>query len=179
VKRKQHAKKYAKMFLNVVGIDEAPKAIEELKTVHALMVKSKEFRVFLESPGFSLEDRRGVLEGFMPLLALSDYTVRFITRLTEERIISALSQVISIVTALYLERKKRVMVVVMTPAEVHEMYALMLKASLKQLTGKDVDIEYVIDPSLLGGMCIKVGSTMYDNSIKGQLRLLKDDLMKG
>jgi F-type H+-transporting ATPase subunit delta len=179
VKRKQHVKKYAKMFLNVIGIDEAPKAIEELKTVNALMVKRKDFRVFMESPGFSLEDRRVALEGFMPLLALSDFTVKFIMRLIEERIISALSQVINIVTSLYLERKKRVMVAVITPTEVHEMYALMLRASLKQLTGKDVDIEYVLDPSLLGGMCIKVGSTMYDNSIKGQLRLLKDDLMKG
>jgi F-type H+-transporting ATPase subunit delta len=179
MKHKQNLKKYARMFLNVIGIDEAPKAIEELKAVNALMEKSKDFRVFMESPGFSLEDRRAALEGFMPLLALSDFTVKFIVRLIEERIISALSQVINIVISLYLERKKRVKVSVITPTEVHEMYALMLRASLKELTGKDVDIEYVLDPSLLGGMRIKVGSTMYDNSIKGQLRLLKDDLMKG
>jgi F-type H+-transporting ATPase subunit delta len=42
-----------------------------------------------------------------------------------------------------------------------------------------VDIEYVSDPTLLGGFIVKVGSTMYDSSIKGQLRLLKDELIKG
>ena len=50
---------------------------------------------------------------------------------------------------------------------------------MKQITGRDVDLEFVIDPSLLGGVRIKVGSTMYDSSIKGQLGLLKDKLIKG
>jgi F-type H+-transporting ATPase subunit delta len=181
VKRKQQeqVKRYAKMFLNVIGMEDAPKAIEELKAVDAVMSQSKEFKVFLESPGFSLDDRQRVLRGVSPLLALSDQTVRFITRLTEERIVFALSHLISVVVALYLEKKKRVMVVVMTPGVVQEIYTQRLTASLKKLTGKDVDIEYVIDPTLLGGMRIKVGSTMYDSSIKGQLRLLKDDLKKG
>ena len=46
-------------------------------------------------------------------------------------------------------------------------------------TDPDVDMEYVMDPSLLGGILVKVGSTMYDSSVKGQLRLLKDELIKG
>jgi F0F1-type ATP synthase delta subunit len=51
--------------------------------------------------------------------------------------------------------------------------------SLKQITGKEIDLEFVMDPSLLGGVRIKVGSTMYDSSIKGQLGLLRDKLIKG
>jgi F0F1-type ATP synthase delta subunit len=47
------------------------------------------------------------------------------------------------------------------------------------LIERDVDIEFVLEPSLLGGVLVKVGSTMYDSSIKGQLRLLKDELIKG
>jgi F0F1-type ATP synthase delta subunit len=35
-----------------------------------------------------------------------------------------------------------------------------------------------MDPSLLGGVLVKIGSTMYDTSIKSQLRLLKDELIK-
>jgi F0F1-type ATP synthase delta subunit len=50
---------------------------------------------------------------------------------------------------------------------------------LKKLIDRDVDLETVLDPSLLGGVLVKVGSTMYDSSIKGQLRLLKDELIKG
>jgi F0F1-type ATP synthase delta subunit len=58
-------------------------------------------------------------------------------------------------------------------------YEAQLAGSLRQVTGRDIDLEFVIDPSLLGGVRIKVGSTMYDSSIKGQLGLLKDKLIKG
>ncbi len=64
-------------------------------------------------------------------------------------------------------------------SEVGKNYEERLKASLKKMIEKDVDIEYVLDPSLLGGVLVKVGSTMYDSSVKGQLRLLKDELIKG
>ncbi len=67
----------------------------------------------------------------------------------------------------------------MTPIEISRDRENTLKASLKKMTDRDVDMEYVIDPSLLGGILVKIGSTMYDTSIKGQLRLLKDELIKG
>jgi F0F1-type ATP synthase delta subunit len=53
-----------------------------------------------------------------------------------------------------------------------------LKNALKNITKMDVEVENQVDPSLLGGFVVKVGSTIYDNSLKGQLRLLKAELMK-
>jgi F-type H+-transporting ATPase subunit delta len=82
-------------------------------------------------------------------------------------------------TAIYLEKKKRAKAVVLSPVEVGSDYERRLKDSLKGLIDRDVDIEFVMDQSLLGGVLVKVGSTMYDSSIKGQLRLLKDELIKG
>jgi F-type H+-transporting ATPase subunit delta len=67
----------------------------------------------------------------------------------------------------------------MTPIEISKVHENTLKSSLKKITDRDVDIEYVMDQSLLGGILIKIGSTMYDTSIKGQLRLLRDELIKG
>ena len=110
---------------------------------------------------------------------LSDKVVKFVMHLTAIKVIAALSDIIKIATALYLEKKKRAKAVVMTPVEVSKNYEERLKASLKKLIERDVDIEYVLDPSLLGGVLVKVGSTMYDSSVKGQLRLLKDELIKG
>jgi F0F1-type ATP synthase delta subunit len=49
---------------------------------------------------------------------------------------------------------------------------------LKNLIDRDVDIENEVDPSLLGGFVVRVGSTIYDSSVKGQLRLLKSELMR-
>ena len=93
--------------------------------------------------------------------------------------IAHLAECIRTVSALYLERKKRAKATVRTPVDTNMKYDSTIKASLKRLTGRDIDIEYVVDPSLLGGVLIQVGSTMYDTSLKGQLRLLRDDLKKG
>jgi len=105
--------------------------------------------------------------------------VKFVTHLTQVRVISALSEILKAATVIYLEKKKRAKAMVLTPVEISAKNEERLKASLKKLLEKDVDIEYVMDPSLLGGILVKVGSTMYDSSIKGQLRLLKDELIKG
>jgi F0F1-type ATP synthase delta subunit len=40
-------------------------------------------------------------------------------------------------------------------------------------------MEFVLDPALLGGVRIRIGSVMYDSSIKGQLRLLRDKFIEG
>lgn len=179
MKRSQAVKRYAKMFLNTVGLEVVPKALDELMAINELMRKSTEFRGLLENPLFTSEEREKVMKHTSSRLGLSDTTVRFIFYLTEKLVISKLSELIQSITALYLEKKKRAKATVMIPIDTHRKYDETLKSSLKRLTGRDVDLEYIIDPSLLGGVMIKVGSMLYDSSLKGQLRLLKDDLIKG
>lgn len=175
----KQAKKYAKTFMSVVGIEEMPKALVELGAVETLMQKSMEFRSLLVNPGFSAGDRAKALQQVAAKAGLSEKVVKFVMHLTEIRVIAALSDILKIATALYLERMKRAKAVVMTPVEVSKSYEERLKASLKKMIEREIDIEYVIDASLLGGVLVKVGSTMYDSSVKGQLRLLKDELIKG
>jgi F0F1-type ATP synthase delta subunit len=80
---------------------------------------------------------------------------------------------------MYQEKKKKITATVITPSVIGGEYEQRLAAALGDITGRDVSIEYRTDPSLLGGMLIQVGSTMFDGSIKGQLRLLKEELVKG
>jgi ATP synthase F1 delta subunit len=175
----KQAKKYAKTLISVVGIDDMPKALAELGTVENLMQKSREFRSLLVNPGFTAAEREKAFLQVAAKAGLSEKVVKFVMHLTGIGVVAALSDIIKIATALYLEKKKRAKAVVMTPIEVSKNYEERLKASLKKLIERDVDIEYVLDPSLLGGVLVKVGSTMYDSSVKGQLRLLKDELIKG
>ena len=175
----KHAKRYAKTLINVVGIEEMPAALTELATIAEIMTKSKEFRNLLENPGFSSEEKAKALSEVAARLNLSATVVKFINHLTAVRVIGALAEIIKAATALYLERKRRARAIVMTPVDIAADQQDRLKAALKQLTARDVDIDFVQDPSLLGGVLVKVGSTMYDSSIRGQLRLLKDELIKG
>lgn len=179
MKRQQAVKRYAKMFFNTTGVDAAPKALDELTAVNAVMQKSREFKGLLENPLFTHEEREKVMRQTSSRMSLSDSTVRFILFLADQMVIASLPELIHLITAMYLEKKKRAKATVVTPVDTNRKYDEALKASLRKLTGKEVDIEYVVDPALLGGVLVKVGSTMYDSSIQGQLRLLKDDLIKG
>jgi F-type H+-transporting ATPase subunit delta len=175
----KQAKKFAKMFINVIGIDDAPAALAELGAVELLMSKSREFRSLLVSPVFTEEERQQALRDVAAKMKLSEKVVKFLSHITTAGVAAALSQIIKSATAIYLEKKRRAKAVVMSPVAVGKDYEDRLKAALKKLIDRDVDVEYVLDPSLLGGVLVKVGSTMYDSSIRGQLRLLKDELIKG
>jgi F-type H+-transporting ATPase subunit delta len=179
LKKIKGASKYAKALLRNVGMDKAGQAIAELNSVNDLMLKSKEFSSLLVNPRFTTEERTGVIKALADKVGLSDSTVKFIMYLAETGVVAGLAEILRIATSLYLERQKRAKAVVMSPIEISRERESGLKASLKKMTDRDVDVEYVIDPFLLGGILVKVGSTMYDTSIRGQLRLLKDELIKG
>jgi len=172
-------KRYARMFFNTVGAEAVPGAINELTMVSEIMSRSREFRGLLENPLFKRDEREGVMKRLSERLRLSEETVRLIVYLSEQRMITALPELINAVAAIYLDRKKRARALVKTPIDINMRYDERLRAVLKNLTGRDVDIEYVVEPSLIGGVMIRVGSTLYDSSIKGQLGLLKDELVKG
>jgi F-type H+-transporting ATPase subunit delta len=179
LKQIREAKRYANALLRKVGIENAPQVIAELDAVNNLMIKSKEFKSLLVSPQFTSDERKNVIREISDKIKLSEETVKFTNYLSELMSVLLLPDIIRIATNLYFEKKKKAKAIVMTPIEISKDYENTIKSSLKKVTERDVDIEYVIDPSLLGGILIKVGSTMYDTSIKGQLRLLRDELIKG
>lgn len=167
------------MFFNTVDLENVPRALDELMAVNGLMEKSPEFRGLLENPLFTAEDREKGMNNLAGKMGVSEPTAKFVLYLAEKMVISRLDRLIQIVTALYLEKKKRAKAIVLLPVDTDGKYDDILKPSLRRLTGREVDLEYVVDPTLLGGVVIKVGSTLYDSSLRGQLRLLKDDLIKG
>lgn len=179
MKKIKGASKYAKALLRNVGMDKAGEAIAEISSVNDLMIKSREFRSLLVNPQFTTEEKTGVIKALADRLKLSDSTIKFVLYLAEVGAIIGLADILKIAVNIYLERQRKAKAIVMSPIEISKDREGTLKASLKKMTDRDVDLEYVIDPSLLGGILVKIGSTMYDTSIRGQLRLLKDELIKG
>lgn len=178
-KKKKFAKKYAKMFFNTTGVDMAERAITELNIINDLMGGSKEIKNFFLSPLFGEEERRKTIEGLSEKLDFSEETRKFLVFISQHKAVSALPDIIRHFENIYFEKKKKAKATVITPFKFNGKYEDRLVASLRKLTGRDVDIEYLYDPELLGGIVVKVGSTMYDSSLRGQLRLLKEELLKG
>lgn len=179
MKKVKGVKKYAKQYLSTVDLGEIPQGIEQLNAVATLMAKDKNFRNLIVSPIFTDTESRQVITHISQTLKMADKTTKYLQYLSSTKAIGTLPEILASITAQYLEMKKRARAVVTSPVQVSKDDAAKLAGSLKQITGREVDLEFVIDPSLLGGVRIKVGSTMYDSSIKGQLGLLKDKLIKG
>ncbi len=179
MKPAKQASRYAKALLRNIDLENIPQALLELIAINDLMNASKEFQSLLVSPLFTNDERTNVIRQLTGKLKLSDYIVKFILHLSEVRVIKALPEIIRMATSLYLEKKKKAKAIVMTPLQITKEQENKLRASLKKVTDRELDIEYAIDPSLLGGILVRIGSTMYDTSIKSQLRLLKDELIKG
>lgn len=165
--------------MGAVELNEAPQAIEQLHAVADLMEKDKKFRNLLAGPLFSEAESKQLIAALGLKLGMTATTVKYLQYLSAAQALGSLPEIVKAVVALYLEMKRRARAVVTSPVALGKEYEAKLADALKGVTGRDVDLEYVVDPSLLGGVRIKVGSTMYDSSIRGQLGLLKDKLIKG
>jgi ATP synthase F1 delta subunit len=109
---------------------------------------------------------------------MSAGTEKFLRLIILHGHLAAIKEVITASINVYNDAEKKATAVVISPVTLDTSYTDRLKTALKELTKKDVDIETEVDPSLLGGFIVKVGSTIYDSSIKGQLRMLKAELMR-
>jgi len=172
-------KKYAKKFLLNVSKTEIPRAIVQLEAIAKLIKEDREFRTFVISPIFDDEEMGRMLAFLAKKVKASPRISKYLAYLHEEKVLGGLPQIVEVINALYLEMKKRAMAVVTTSAPVGKTYEAELRRTLKRATGRDVDMEFVIDKSLIGGVRIRIGSTMYDSSIKGQLGLLRDKFIEG
>ncbi|MDA8156036.1 MAG: ATP synthase F1 subunit delta [Actinomycetota bacterium] len=178
MKQTRLARRYVTMFLNHVG-GSSMKPVEELAAVKAIMDKSPEARGFFAGPQFSTEEKKAALDFLKDKAGLSEGTCQFLRFLADEDALGLMDEISVQAVALYLERARVAKATVIAPVEVPEPAMKRLKAALDRITGKNIELKFVKDTSLLGGVLVKVGSTMFDGSLKGQLRLLKEELVKG
>jgi ATP synthase F1 delta subunit len=178
-KTSKFAKKYARMLFNVTGVEKAATTLEHLKIIQHLVEADKQMKNFFMSPTISDEERLKGIDALAEKIGLSDELKKFLIYITERRAIVSLPDIIRHYTTLYYEKQRKAKATVISPVRFNGDYERRLLEALRKLTDREVEIEYVHDPDLIGGIVVKVGSTMYDSSIKGQLRLLKEELIKG
>jgi len=172
-------KRYAKSLFNSAGIGGAEKVIRELSLFKELIEKNRDMKSVLISPLFEERDRKNTIDLIALRLNLSEISKRFIQKLAEDNLMNGLTEIIRILNNLYLEGAKKSRVTIITPFTPGASAEEKLKKTLKSVFNREVELEHVIDPSLIGGLIVKAGSTMFDFSIQSHLRLLKDRLLRG
>jgi ATP synthase F1 delta subunit len=176
--KKQIARKFSKVLINTVEVSTVPKVIEELKVFARLTGDNKKLRVLFTGQIFSEEEKNSAMKALFSSLKVTPESEKFLRLIILKRHLSAIKEIIQSSIAAYNEKVKKMTALVISPVSMDSAHLERLKDTLKALTQRDIDMENQIDPSLLGGFIVKAGSTIFDSSLKGQLRLLKTELTR-
>lgn len=135
-----------------------------------LMDESDEFAEFVANPVVNSEDKKAVLRQVMGDEA-NPYFVNFLMLLIDKRRIVFLKDIVAQFSALIRKLNNVVLAEVTSATELNDEQKQALVERVKGMTeASDVELKITVDPQLIGGVIIKVGSKIIDASIKGQLR---------
>jgi F-type H+-transporting ATPase subunit delta len=150
--------------------------IEQLRSFETGVGESPDLRLVLASPAVSTARKRAVIRRIADALALSPLIRNFILVLSDHRRAAALSQVIDAFELLVDERLGFVPAEIRSATELSEDQRQSLSGELARLAGSQVRLRFTIDPDLIGGATARIGSTVYDGSVRGQLATLRQKL---
>jgi len=172
--------RYANALADVVvspgsGI-EAPVAVEQLLAFGAMVDSSYELRLVLASPAVSSARKRLVIRRLADTMNLHRIIKNFLLVLTDHRRADALNQVIDAFDIVLDERLGYLRAEVTSATELAAPQQDQLATELAQLASSKVRMRFSVDPSLIGGVTAKVGSKVYDGSVRGQLAVLRQRL---
>jgi F-type H+-transporting ATPase subunit delta len=135
-----------------------------------LMEESTDFSDFVANPVVNSEAKKAVLRQVMGNEA-NPYFVNFLMLLVDKRRIVFLKEIVAQFTALLRKLNQTVLAEITSARELSDGQKQALVERVKGMTeARDVELKITVDPQLIGGVIIKVGSQVIDASIRGQLR---------
>lgn len=150
----------------------------ELRTIANAMKVSAELAATLSSPAIRRSDRRKVLDAILARINAQPLTKNTVHFLLEGERLGYLPVISREVDAMIEAKAGRVAAEVVSAKPLDPAQLSQITAALEKLSGKKVSISRREDPDLLGGVVAKVGDTVYDGSLRTQLRTLRDELSK-
>jgi len=173
------ARRYARAILEIgTANGNLDKIGADLRLLAKAMRESAELVTVLTNPAIRRADRRRVIDGLLQRIGADPHTRNLVYLLLDGERLSSL-EAISREVDVMIEAKAGRMAAEVTSAKPLDAGQLsQIITALEQLSGKKVAVTNRSDPSLLGGVVAKLGDTVYDGSLRTQLRTLRDELTK-
>jgi F-type H+-transporting ATPase subunit delta len=157
------------------GVD--PEAVgRELIAFTGAIAGSADLQVILASPAVPPARKRAVISGLAPVVGISDLMRRFLIVVADHHRMSLLADVSEAFELVMDERLGVVRADVSSARELTPAQRAEVIAELARITGKNARARFSIEESLIGGLTARIGSTVYDGSVRGQLELLQQQL---
>lgn len=173
------SRRYAKAVFEIGaeqgGID---KIGADLRSLAKAMKDSTELQSTLISPAIRRGDRKKVIDGLLQTIGVVSTTRNLIYLLLDGERLGSLPAISRELDKMIEAKAGRVTAEVTSAKPLDPTQLSQLTAALEKLSGKKVTITKREDPELLGGVVAKVGDTVYDGSLRTQLRTIRDELSK-
>ena len=145
----------------------------DLKSLKAMRVDSTDLRTLIGSAVIDAETKGRCLAAIAEAAQFAPTTRKFLGLVAANRRASAIPSMITSFENLAADDRGAVSAEVTTALPLTDAQAKALAASLRTALGKDPEIETKVDPAILGGLKVRVGSRLYDASLKSRLDSLK------
>ncbi len=146
---------------------------DELERLSDAISASPELRDALTNPSVSRAEMTGAMDRIGAALGASEVTKNFVKLMASKRRLGALTGAIAAFGALLAEKRGEQTVEVLSAAPLSEAQAEELRAAAERATGKTIRIKFDVDPELIGGVVMKLGSRMIDASLRSKLAVLQ------
>ncbi|MBV9771516.1 MAG: ATP synthase F1 subunit delta [Bryobacterales bacterium] len=147
-------------------------AAKQLRAVEALVQESPELRTALLTPAIQNSRKRAVMGKLLEELGAAPMIKNFVYVIIDHRRIGEIADIREAYEEQLDDRLGFVRAEVSTAAPLNEQQGAGLESELAKLTGKRMRLSFDVDPDLLGGVVARIGSTVYDGSVRGELREL-------
>jgi F-type H+-transporting ATPase subunit delta len=174
IKATDVGQRYARALFELAEEARATAAVEaDLMSLRAAHADSADLRRLLASPAFSADDKGVGLAGIAAQARFHPVTRKFLGLLAANRRAGALVEVIDAFRRLSADKRGVVAAEVTTALPMSAAQSRGVAAALRQALGKDPEISTRVDPAILGGIKVRVGSRLFDASLKSKLDSLK------
>jgi F-type H+-transporting ATPase subunit delta len=177
------ASRYARALVEVAaapGSASDPAAIlAQLRAVGEAIAGSPELRTALLSPAVPPGRKRAIVERILKPLGLDKQARNFLFVVIDHRRVAELPAIVDAFEAMLDERLGFVRADVLSARDLDAAQQAGLANEISRMSGKKAKLKFSIDPALIAGVVARIGSTVYDGSVRGQLETLRLKLAKG
>jgi len=146
----------------------------DLDRFDALIAESPDLNRLVRSPVFGVDEQLKALSAILDKAGIGGLAANFLRVITTNRRLFAVRDMVRAYRALVARHKGEVAAQVTVAEKLSDQNLEALKGVLKNVTGgKDIDLDVKIDPAIIGGLVVKVGSRMIDSSLRTKLNAIK------
>jgi F-type H+-transporting ATPase subunit delta len=149
---------------------------QELAAWQQMIESHANLREVFRNPTIALDQKRKVLSRLIQLSGAKETTANFLKVLLQNQRLTELGEINRKFAQVLDDRAGMVAATVTTARPVPAAAQAELEARLNALTGKKVRVDFQTDPDIIGGLTTRIGSTVYDGSVRSQLRQIREKM---